>query len=55
MITGVFSFRIRRTIPSNRTRSLEAVLNYYTDGVRYQVDFGNSQTAMIRGWQIVKE
>ncbi len=26
-----------------------------TDGLHYQVDFGNEQTALIREWQIVKE
>jgi hypothetical protein len=25
-----------------------------TDGLHYQIDFGNSQTALIREWQIVK-
>jgi hypothetical protein len=27
----------------------------YTDLARYQVDFGNQQTAFIREWQIVKD
>jgi hypothetical protein len=26
-----------------------------TDGLRYQIDFGNEQTALIREWQIVKK
>jgi hypothetical protein len=25
-----------------------------TDGLHYQIDFGNVQTALIREWQIVK-
>jgi hypothetical protein len=25
-----------------------------TDGLRYQIDFGNGQTALIREWQVVK-
>lgn len=27
----------------------------FTDGPRYQVDFGNDQTALVREWQIVKD
>jgi|HubBroStandDraft_3_1064219.scaffolds.fasta_scaffold1503625_1 hypothetical protein len=34
---------------------IKAILDGYTDGMRYQVDFGNSQTALIRRYQIVKE
>ena len=26
-----------------------------TDGVRYQIDFGHEQTALISEWQIVKD
>jgi hypothetical protein len=26
-----------------------------TDGLRYQVDFGHEQTALIHEWQVVKE
>jgi hypothetical protein len=32
---------------------IKAVHDEYTDGPRYQVDFGNDQTALIREWQIV--
>jgi hypothetical protein len=32
---------------------VKAVLDQYTDGTRYQVDFGNEQTALIHAWQIV--
>jgi hypothetical protein len=34
---------------------VKAILNDYTDGPRYQADFGNDQTALIRERQIVKE
>jgi hypothetical protein len=34
--------------------TIKAVLDDFTDGVRYQVDFGNDQTALIGEWQIVK-
>jgi hypothetical protein len=35
--------------------TIKAVLDGYTDGPRFQVDFGNNHTALIRGYQIVKE
>jgi hypothetical protein len=35
--------------------TIKAVLDDFTDGVRYQVDFGNDQTALVREWQIVKD
>jgi hypothetical protein len=34
---------------------IKAVHDEYTDGVRYQVDFGKDQTALIRERQIVKD
>jgi hypothetical protein len=34
---------------------IKAVHDEFTDGARYQVDFGKDKTALIREWQIVKE
>lgn len=34
---------------------IKAVLDGYTNGARYQVDFGKDQTALIYEWQIVKD
>jgi hypothetical protein len=34
---------------------IKAVHDEFTDGARYQVDFDKEKTALIRGWQIVKE
>ena len=35
--------------------TIKAVLDGYTDGPRYQVDFGNSQTALVRASQVVQD
>jgi hypothetical protein len=34
---------------------VKAILDDFTDGPRYQVDFGHDQTALIGEWQIVKD
>jgi hypothetical protein len=33
---------------------IKAVIDGPTNGAKYQVDFGNDQTALISEWQIVK-
>jgi hypothetical protein len=33
--------------------TVEAVLDGYTDGPRYQIDFGKEQTALVRASQVV--
>jgi hypothetical protein len=33
--------------------TIEAVLDGYTDGPRYQIDFGKEQTALVRASQVV--
>lgn len=49
--------RVRVSMPGGKLVEavIKAVLNDYTDGVRYQIDFGNEQTALIQEWQIVKD
>jgi hypothetical protein len=34
---------------------IKAVHDEYTDGPRYQADFGKEQTALIREWKVVKD
>jgi hypothetical protein len=34
---------------------IKAIFDDYTDGVRFQVDLGNDQTALIHEWQVVNE
>ena len=34
--------------------TIKAVIDS-TDGVKYQVDFGHDQTALVHQWQIVKD
>jgi hypothetical protein len=34
---------------------IKAVHDEYADGVRYQIDFGREQTALIQEWQIVED
>jgi hypothetical protein len=35
--------------------TIKAVLDQFTDGVRYQIDFEKDKTATIREYQIVKK
>jgi hypothetical protein len=34
---------------------IRAVHDEYTDGPRYQIDFGHEQTAIIQEWQVVED
>jgi hypothetical protein len=49
--------RIRVSMPGGKIVEavIKAVLDDYTDGVRYQVAFGHDQTALIYERQIVKD
>ena len=49
--------RIRVSMPGGKIVEavIKAVLNDYTDGVRYQVAFGHDQTALIHERQVVRD